>query len=140
MPTAQRNFNRHLDSRAMVSNLIDEFTADKRVDEQAKNAVSVAVDELFTNLVKYKPANKYPITVELRADGGTLTVHLIERDVDRCGAGRKGASFTGSLLDQQTPASISLFQSRRLMDDVQYRYGDGTSLIILKKRFQRHYV
>jgi anti-sigma regulatory factor (Ser/Thr protein kinase) len=110
------------------------------VDEQAKNAVSVAVDELFTNLVKYKQANKYPITVELRADGGTLTVHLIERHVDRSGAGRKGASFTGSLLDQQTPASISLFQSRRLMDDVQYRYGDGTSLIILKKRFQRHYV
>ena len=140
MPTAQRNFNRHLDSLAMVSNLIDEFTADKRVDEQAKNAVAVAVDELFTSLVKYQPSNKYPITVELRADGETLTVHLIDRDADRLGTAKKVTPFTRSLLDQQTPAALSLFRTRRLMDDVQYRYGDSTSLIILKKRFQRHYV
>lgn len=137
MPTIQMNFNRRLDSLSMVFDLIDKFTAEKGVDDQAKHAVSVAVDELFTNMVKYQPSNENPITLELRADRETMTVHLIDRDVDQFDPTKKPAPYLGASLDERTPAGLGIFLTKQLMDDVQYRYGDRTSLIILKKRFQR---
>jgi anti-sigma regulatory factor (Ser/Thr protein kinase) len=140
VPITQRNFSRDLDSLAMVFDLIDKFTADKRVDDHSKHAVSVAVDELFTNMVKYQPSNRYPITVELRADRGTMTVHLIDRDVDRFDPTKQPAPYLGSSLIERTPTGLGIFLTKQLMDDVQYRYGDRTSLIILKKRYQRQNV
>jgi len=140
MPITQMNFTRDLDSLAMVFDLIDKFTADRGVDDKAKHAVSVAVDELFTNMVKYHPSNRNPITVELRADRETMTVHLIDRDVDRFDPTNRPAPYLGSSLTERTPTGLGIFLTKQLMDDVQYRYGDRTSLIILKKRYQKHYV
>lgn len=137
MPVTQSNFNRSLDSLAMVFDLIDKFSVDKGVDDKARHAVSVAVDELFTNMVKFHPTNRNPITVELRTDRNTMTVHLIDRDVDRFDPTNKPAPYLGSSLSERTPTGLGIFLTKQLMDDVQYRYGDRTSLIILKKKFQR---
>jgi len=91
-------------------------------------------------MVKYQPSNENSITLELRADRETMTVHLIDRDVDQFDRTKKPAPYLGSSLDKRRPAGLGIFLTKQLMDDVQYRYGDRTSLIILKKRFQRQYV
>lgn len=140
MPDTQRIFNRDLDSLAMVSDLIDAFTTHKRVDERSKHAVSVAVDGLFTSMVSGQPFNTTPITVELRADHQMMTVHLIDRDLDRFNPAGKPNAGRGTLLDERTQAGTGFVVTKQLMDDVQYRYGDRTRLIILKKKFRRQLI
>jgi serine/threonine-protein kinase RsbW len=140
VPSVQQNFTRHLDSLTPVFELLDRFAAGERVDDESKHAVSLAVDELFTNMVKYHPDNANAITLELRVADDTMIVHLIDRDVDRFDPTEKRDPYIGELLDKRTPGGLGIFLTKKLMDDVQYRYGDRTSIVILKKKFRRQHV
>ena len=137
MPSIQKHFTRHLDSLAPVFELLDEFAAGARVDDESKNAISLAVDELFTNMVRYHPDNANAITLELRVVDDTAVVHLIDRDVDKFDPTRKPDPYLGASLDERTAGGLGIFLVKKLMDDVQYRYGDRTSIIIMKKKFRR---
>ena len=140
MPSIQKNFKRQLDSLASVFESLDQFTSGEGVDDESKHAVSLAVDELFTNMVKYQPDNANPITLELRVDDDTMIVHLIDRDVDRFDPTKRKDPYLGGSLDERTPGGLGIFLAKKLVDDVQYRYGDRTSIVILKKKFRRHHV
>lgn len=140
MASIQRNFPRHLDSLAAVFEVLDQFAAEERIDDESKHSISLAVDELFTNMVKYHPDNTNTITLELRADEGTAVIHLIDRDVDEFDLTKKKDPLLSASLDERTPGGLGIFLTKKLMDDVQYRYGDRTSIIILKKKFRRNNV
>lgn len=140
MPSIQKNFKRHLDSLASVFELLDQFVAGEGVDDESRHAVSLAIDELFTNMVKYHPDNANAISLELRVDDDTMVVHLIDRDVDLFDPTKKQDPYLGASLDERTPGGLGIFLTKKLMDDVQYRYGDRTSIVILKKKFRRHHV
>jgi anti-sigma regulatory factor (Ser/Thr protein kinase) len=140
LPSIQKNFTRHLESLAPVFDLLDQFTRGEGVDDESKHAVSLAVDELFTNMVKYQPDNANAITLELRVVDDTMIVHLIDRDVDKFDLTKKREPNLLASLDERTPGGLGIFLTKKLMDDVQYRYGDRTSIIILKKKFRRKHV
>lgn len=140
MPSIQKDFTRHLDSLAPVFELLDQFTAGEGVDDESKHAVSLAVDELFTNMVKYHPGNANAITLELRVVDDMMIVHLIDRDVDRFDPMEKRDPYVGESLDERTPGGLGIFLTKKLVDEVQYRYGDRTSIVILKKKFRRQHV
>ena len=140
MPSVQKNFIRHLDSLAPVFELLDQFAAAERVDDESKHAISLAVDELFTNMVRYHPDNANAITIELRVVDETAIIDLIDRDVDKFDPTRKRDPYLGASLDERTPGGLGILLTKKLMDDVQYRYGDRTSIIVLKKKFRRKHV
>ncbi len=129
-----------MDSLTPVFALLDHFTADKKIDDESKHAVSLAVEEIFTNMVKYHPDNANAITLELRVVDDTMIVHLIDRDVDRFDPTEKRDPYIGELLDKRSTGGLGIFLTKKLMDDVQYRYGDRTSIVILKKKFRRQHV
>lgn len=140
MSSIQQNFTRHLDSLAQVFELLDQFAAREGVDAESKHAVSLAVDELFTNMVKYHSDNTNAIILELRVVDNTMIIHLIDRDVDQFDITKKQDPYLGGSLDERKAGGLGIFLTKKLMDDVQYRYGDRTSVIILKKKFRRNNV
>jgi serine/threonine-protein kinase RsbW len=140
VPSIQKNFTRHLDSLAPVFEMLDQFASGEGVDDESKHAISLAVDELFTNTVKYHPDNANAVTLELRSVDNTLIVQLTDRDVEKFDPNKKSDPYLGASLDERTPGGLGIFLTKNLMDVVEYRYGDRTSIITLKKNFRRKHV
>ena len=135
-----KKFKRHLNSLAEVFDFIDRFVEQEQIDDAARRAISLAVDELFTNMVKYDPKNPNEITIELQVVNQDLLVTLVDRDVAPFDITKKPDPYLGSSLDERKPGGLGIFLTKKLVDDVQYHYQDRISTITLKKKIRKKHV
>ena len=140
MPFFGKKFKRHLNSLAEVFDFIDGFFEREQIDDASRRAISLAVDELFTNMVKYDPKNPNEITIELRVVNQDLLVTLIDRDVAPFDITKKPDPYLGASLNERKPGGLGIFLTKKLVDDVQYHYQDRTSTITLKKKIRKNNV
>jgi serine/threonine-protein kinase RsbW len=137
VPAVERKFTRHIDSLAKVFEFLDQFIAEEKVDDEAKRAFDLAVDELFTNTVRYHPSNPNDISIELRTENQAMFLILTDFDVDSFDLTKKvDPDLTGSLKDR-TPGGLGIYLTKKFVDDVQYQYHNRTSVITLKKSLRR---
>jgi anti-sigma regulatory factor (Ser/Thr protein kinase) len=126
-----------MDSLAQIFDFIDHFVDEERVSDDARNAVFLAVDELFTNMVKYHPTNSSDVSIKLSTEGQTMIVQLVDQNVDPFDVTKKPDPDLSGSLDDREPGGLGIFLTKKFIDDVQYQHGDRTSTIILKKNFGR---
>ena len=137
MSAAERKFKRHIDSLAKVFEFIDQFVSKENIDDEAKRAFDLAVDELFTNTVRYHPSNPNDVSIELRTENQTMFLTLTDFDVDSFDLTKKAdPDLTGSL-KERTPGGLGIYLTKKVVDEVQYQYHSRTSVITLKKSFRR---
>jgi serine/threonine-protein kinase RsbW len=137
LPSIERKFKRHLDSLTSIFEFIEHFVAQEGIDEEAKRAFDLAVDELFTNTVKYHPGNPHDISIELRADGANFALLLTDFDVDPFDITQKPDPELNKPLHERTPGGLGIYLTRKFVDNVEYQYLDRTSIITLKKSIRR---
>ena len=140
MPSVQKQFKRQLDSLVAVFDFIDQFVTRENVDDDATGVVCLAVEELFTNMIKYEGVNSNDISLELRVDGEMIIVQLVDHDVEPFDMTKRPVPDLGALLKDRKPGGLGIFLTQKLVDDMQYQYVDRTSIITLKKIFRRKYV
>ena len=137
MSILRKNFKRHLDSLAEIFDLIDRVAKQEEVEDAARRAISLVVDELFTNMVKHDSRNPGDITVELQVEDETFLVRLIDRGAPPFDITKKPDPYFGASLDERKPGGLGIFLTKSVLDDVQYQYQDGTSTITLKKNLRK---
>ena len=140
MPSVQRKIKRHLDSLVEVFDFIDQFATRENIDDDTTGVVCLAVEELFTNMIKYEGANSNDISMELRVDGEAVIVQLVDHDVEPFDMTKRPAPDLGASLKDRKPGGLEIFLTQKLVDDMRYQYVDRTSIITLKKNFRRKYV
>jgi anti-sigma regulatory factor (Ser/Thr protein kinase) len=133
----ERKFRRHIDSLANVFEFIDQFIVQERVDDDARRAFDLAVDELFTNTVKYHPSNPNDVSIELRTEDQTMFLTLTDFDVDSFDLTKKADPELAGSLEQRTPGGLGIYLTKKVVDDVQYHYHNRTSVTTLKKSYRR---
>ena len=137
MPAVERKFKRHLNSLAKVFEFIDQFIVQEQVDDETKHAFDLAVDELFTNTVKYHPSNPNDVSIALRTENQTMFLILTDFDVEAFDLTKKpDPNLTASLKDR-TPGGLGIYLTKKVVDEVQYQYNHGTSVTTLKKSYRR---
>lgn len=137
MSAVERQFRRNLDSLAKVFEFIDQFIVQENIDDDTRRAFDLAVDELFTNTVRYHPSNPNEVSIELRTENQTMFLTLKDFDVDSFDLTKKAdPDLTGSL-KERTPGGLGIYLTKKVVDDVQYQYHNRTSVITLKKSFRR---
>jgi anti-sigma regulatory factor (Ser/Thr protein kinase) len=84
--------------------------------------VEFALEELFTNMVKYGGARREPVCIEIarRADGVEVT--LTDHNVARFDVTQVPAVDVSRPLPQREPGGLGLHLTRRLVDRLQYSY------------------
>ncbi len=134
----EKNFRREMGSLQKAFAFIDEFAERQKIDDSVKRSVYLAVDELFTNMVKYHPANSNDITIVLERAADEMTVKLVDRDVEPFDITEaKNPHLPGSL-DERKPGGLGIYLTKNVIDDIKYEYRDRTSIITLTKRLRRN--
>ena len=114
-----------------VRQFVSRISAMAGFDKNGSYAVTLAVDEACTNIIKYS----YDCDLSKRIE---ITVELLERgiqfDIVDFGAKCDGSVFESRELDQVAPGGLGVYLITKIMDQVIYNpsAGDSTTLTLVK--------
>jgi len=132
----RRAFAREMASLDAVFDFLHRFAGEERLDPQASYALDLAVEEFFTNIVKYGKGNGGSIVVEAVRSGGTVTVRLEEETPVPFDVTRQTATQFDTPFAERRPGGLGIHIAREMLDGLAYDYVDGTSRITLTKHLE----
>jgi anti-sigma regulatory factor (Ser/Thr protein kinase) len=131
------DFARGIESLDRVFALADEFFSSAHVDPSHRYAVNFALEELFTNFVKYNATGRSDISVRLAASDDDLTITMTDHDCDAfdvtCDA---PAVDIDRPLAERAPGGLGLHLVRNMVDRIDYAHADRTGTITLHKNLR----
>ena len=86
--------------------------------------MDLAVEELFTNMVKYSPAGDAHIRIAMATTEGGVEVTLTDYDVDRFDVTQAPDANIDLPIEERRPGGLGLHLIRRLVDSLQYEYSN----------------
>jgi anti-sigma regulatory factor (Ser/Thr protein kinase) len=129
----QRSFKRELGSLPPLFEFTNEAAVRYHLDKDVVHAMDLAVEELFTNMVKYGGGGA-DVSVGVEVREGGLVIEMVHPGATPFDVTASGAVDVTRALDQRAPGGLGLHLVRRVMDDVVYTHEKGAARITLRKR------
>ena len=136
----EAEFARNLDALEALFIFVERFVRESRLDEATAFAMQLAVEELFTNLVRHNTGGSERIAVRLDIDGGRLSVTLTDFDVDP--ADPAAGTSPGVLLplEERTVGGLGIHLVKSMFDSLTYEYRDRTLRVTAVKNLEDTHV
>jgi phosphoserine phosphatase len=122
----ERAFARDFEAIAALAAFTEEAFERFGIDPMLLPTVDLAVEELFTNMVKYGGGSGADVRVGVVAVVGGVELTLIDRDVDPFDITRAPEVDIGRPIEERDPGGLGLHLIRRMADSVDYRYSAQT--------------
>ena len=116
------SFERRLESLPETVVFAAAALADCDIDSAKRLAIDIAIEELFTNMLKYSRTSVNPVEIAFECGDGTVEVTLIDTDVEPFDVTAVPPADVTLPLQQRQPGGLGLHLTRRLVDDLSYEY------------------
>jgi len=123
--SASQRFRREIGSLSEIVAFADQSFVAERIDRELRHDVDFALEELFTNMVKYSRSES-DVEIAMRRIPGGVEVTLIDRDVDPFDVTAAPDVDTTLTAEQRRPGGLGLHLTRRLVDAIDYDYDAAT--------------
>ena len=133
----ERMFPKAIASLEEVFNHLDAFYAAEAIETGPAMSLSLVVEELFTNLVKYNTASRNPILVRLGRENGRVRIELVDHDVDRFDPATLPEVDVNAPMSERTPGGLGLHLVRAIVDHISFEYEDRVMRIVVVKNVER---
>jgi anti-sigma regulatory factor (Ser/Thr protein kinase) len=121
------------DKGPYLTSLVEEMLEPYNPSPKAVIQVSVAIDEIFSNIVRYSGATSVVVRNQYDESTGMFSMAFIDNGVPYNPLDKKDPDVTLSAEDRQI-GGLGIFLVKKTMDDVQYeRKGDQNYFTIFKK-------
>ena len=117
----------------LFSFLGDLFAA-HRVDDATAFKVSLAAEELFTNMVRHNVGGRDSICLEVEITGDQIGLRLIDEDVEPFDAADVPAPNLDLPAEERRPGGLGLHLVRSVVDQITYDYEDRRLTVSVVKR------
>lgn len=119
---ARRAFERRIEALAEMVEFAATSLADCAVDAEQRLAIDFAIEELFTNMLKYSRSGANRVEIALECDTGSVRVSLVDSDVEPFDVTAAPDADVSLPLSQRRPGGLGLHLVRRLVDELSYEY------------------
>jgi anti-sigma regulatory factor (Ser/Thr protein kinase) len=123
--SAQRVFERSFDAIPALVAFSAEAFSRLGIDPRLLPTVDLAVEELFTNMVKYALGSEAGVAVGMTAIEGGVEVTLVDRDVEPFDITRSPAVDIHAPIEARTPGGLGLHLIRQMVDSIEYEYKEA---------------
>jgi anti-sigma regulatory factor (Ser/Thr protein kinase) len=129
-------FDRDIGSLDAIFGFLRRFQSEEGLDAQVSYVLDLAVEEFFTNIVKYGRGTSSGVSLEAVRTERTVTVRLEEQtpvafDVTRATQTQFDVPFA-----ERKPGGLGIHIAKEMLDGLSYDYVDGTSRITLTKHLE----
>jgi len=134
----QKRFNRDIQALDAVFAFIGEYLKNSNINDAVSYAVNVAVEEIFTNCVKYNTKSKEDIALDINHEGNKLIITITDNDSEFFDITKTDEVDTDMPLEKRQPGGLGIHLVKQMMDEVKYQYNDGVSIITLVKNLENN--
>lgn len=120
--TVARAFTRSFDALPSIVAFTAESFAREGIDRALQPVVDFALEELFTNMVKYSPGSASDVRIEVTRIADGVEVSLTDYDVDAFDVTQAPEVDVTLPLEARRPGGLGLHLIRRLLDSIDYEY------------------
>jgi len=132
----QATFKRDMGELARAFGLVSEFARERGLGESGTYLLNLAVEEIFTNIVKYGAPGGGDIDILAEVAGGELVVEIVERGAEPFDPTQVPDADITAPLEARSPGGLGLHMLRKLMDEMTYAHVDGDTHIRMSKRLE----
>ena len=133
----RRDFARSFDSLEQIFALVRRMLDARGVGEPDAYAIQMAIEELFTNMVKYNAAGLGRIGLEIECTDKDVTCSLTDPDSDRFDINAMPDANIHLPVEQRRPGGLGIHLIRRMVDSIDYDYAGRRSRITFLKTLNR---
>jgi anti-sigma regulatory factor (Ser/Thr protein kinase) len=120
--TISRTFGRRVGVLPDIVAFTAEAFVQQGIDSRLRLPVDFAVEELFTNMVKYGVASTSDVQIDVAAIDGGVEVTLTDYDVEPFDVTQAPDAEVGLPIEVRQPGGLGLHLIRRLVDSIEYEY------------------
>lgn len=128
-----REFQRSFEALDDVFAFADHFFEANAIEDRSAFALKLAIEEVFTNFVKYNPDSPELLRINLERIDTRVVATLVDPDTIPFDITEYDLADTSSALEERTPGGLGIYLVRRMVDDLTYEHRDRTSTITLTK-------
>jgi len=122
-------FSRELAEIERIVEMTDFVFTEHQLDSSVRNVVDLAMEEFFTNMIKYNKGTDADIEIELKPVGKGIQVSMTDFNVDRFDPTQAPDVDTNAPLDERTPGGLGIYLVMKMVDSVSYEYQNRASKI-----------
>jgi serine/threonine-protein kinase RsbW len=129
----QKDFNRSISQLDNLFNFVAQFAEKFQIRLSEKNVINLAVEEIFTNMVKYNPKSSARINLKLDHDDKKICVCLTDTESQPFDLTKARVYDLEQPVNQRPVGKLGLHLVKQMMDTVDYSYNNGTAVITMVK-------
>lgn len=119
----EMHFKRSLDSLSEISKFLKDFFVVQGIGPDHLESVTLATEELFTNMLKYGRGDA-EILIGLERKDRELSVSLTDFDVDEFDLTKVPEVRVDRPLSERKPGGLGIHLIKKMMDRIEYEYVD----------------
>jgi len=120
--TTSRGFDKSLGSLAAIFCFLDEVLPHGSLGDRGRFVLHLAVEELFTNMVKYNAGPSRRVEVRIAVDRDHVRVDLVDPDTDPFDPSQWPSVDVGAPITERRPGGLGLHLVRSMADGLDYHY------------------
>jgi anti-sigma regulatory factor (Ser/Thr protein kinase) len=136
----RKNFKRDLQSLDHIFAFIQNFIMENKLDEAISYTINLAIEELFTNMVKYNADNPNNILIDIVKEDDKIVITLTEFDTEPFSIEQVRTYNSTQPLHERPVGGLGIHLIKKMVDHIDYEYKDRNSTITLIKRLRKAYV
>ena len=125
----ERRFKRQFASLNNVFDFVSIFIQKNRIDQSISFTLNLAIEELFTNMVKYSKESNRDISIDLAKKNSMLIVTIIDFDVEPFDLTKAKEIDIKSHLEDRKVGGLGIHLAKKMVDKIVYEYKNRESKI-----------
>ena len=121
----------NVESIASVTAFVEEYLEPYGGSIKAVTQISVALDELVSNIVNYSGSKDYTVRIEV-SDSKVTTLTFIDSGVPYNPLEKDDPDVTLSA-EERKIGGLGIYMVKKTMDEMTYTYGDGQNILRIVK-------
>jgi len=132
-----RNFDKAISSLNQVFPFIKEFVDSEGIGAHVEYALSLVVEELFTNMVKYNSGSSQQISIGFDRFEDRVEIQLVDRDVDPFDPSEVEDVQVDAPIEQRRVGGLGLHMVKSIVDRISYEYESRRMTVSVTKKLEQ---
>lgn len=130
-------FKKVIHSLDGIFEFTNDFIEKNKIDDGVAYVINLAIEEIFTNMVKYNTENSHDVVINLNKSGTDLIISLEDFDVEPFDVTHPKQVSLDQSLKERKVGGLGLHLVSKMMDDITYEYQNRTSKVTLMKHLEK---